>query len=108
MEKSNNLVIEKHKSEMNELIIKLNNLIKNKGDKKEIEKIYNQILDKSKAFSELEITMKNSKSQFGGATTDFFFKGNRKWIFITVMVLLLGGIGFYIYKKRKNRFGKRH
>jgi LPXTG-motif cell wall-anchored protein len=47
-------------------------------------------------------------SQFGGATTDFFFKGYRKWIFITVMVLLLGGIGFYIYKRRKNRFGKRH
>jgi len=44
-----------------------------------------------------------------GATSmsDIFFKDWHKYVTILVIVALLGGVGFFIYKKKKGGFGRR-
>ena len=48
----------------------------------------------------------NSVSRFGNSFTDMVWKGNRKWILMVVILLIIGVVGFVIYKRR-NKFGSR-
>ena len=48
----------------------------------------------------------NNISHFGNSFTDMVWKGNRKWILMVVILLIIGVVGFVIYKRR-NKFGKR-
>jgi hypothetical protein len=54
----------------------------------------------------LKMREQKSVSRFGNSVSDFLFKGWRKWVFILVILAILGGGGYFIYK-RKHGFGKR-
>jgi hypothetical protein len=51
--------------------------------------------------------MYGKKENFGSMKS-MLWEGNRKYILIAVILAIIGGgVGFYVYKKKKGGFGRR-
>ena len=51
--------------------------------------------------------MYGQQENFGSMQT-MLWDGNRKYMLIAVILVILGGAGFYVYKKKKGGFGRRN